>query len=82
MNYPPAPNSKNEYCRFAAEWIRAFAEEWNRLQGNHPPSARVAAFADAARAFRRAHPAIAREVHERIGDWPSAEPEFRALQNT
>ena len=77
MNYPATPNSKNEYCRFAAEWIRAYAEEWSRLQGT-----RVGSFAEAARAFRRAHPAIAREVHERIGDWPSSEPEFRALQNT
>ena len=69
MNYPTTPNSKNEYCRFAAEWIRAYADDG-------------AALTIAARAFRRAHPAIAREVHERIGDWPSSEPEFRALQNT
>lgn len=74
MNYPATPNSKNDYCRFAAEWIRAYAAQSS--------DARKASYPDAARAFRRAHPAIAREVHERIGDWPSSEPEFRALQNT
>ena len=74
MNYPPTPNGKNDYCRFAAEWIRAYAA------ADQGP--RSLAYPEAARAFRRAHPAIALEVHERIGDWPSSEPEFRALQNT
>ena len=72
--YPAAPHGKNEYCRFAAEWIRAYAD---RL---HYP--RNVSYPEAARAFRRAHPAIALEVHQRIGAWPSSEPEFRALQNT
>lgn len=78
MNYPATPNSKNEYCRFAAEWIRAEVPRLIRLGGADT----AAAYRMAARAFRRAHPAIALEVHERIGSWPSSEPEFRALQNT
>jgi hypothetical protein len=74
MSNPTPPNGKGEYCLFAAEWIRARAAQSS--------AERKTSYPEAARAFRRAYPAIALEVRERIGDWPSSEPEFRALQNT
>lgn len=74
MNDLRPPNGKDDYCRFAAEWIRAHAAQFS--------AERKTLYPEAARAFRRAYPAIALEVHDRIGEWPSSEPEFRALQNT
>lgn len=76
--YPAPPRHASDNCRFAAEWIRSYVG--HDIGANGASSA--SAHASAARAFRRAFPAIAADVCERIGAWPSSEPEFRALQDT
>ena len=76
--YPRHPSHPNEYCRFAAEWIRTAAGHDIGANG----ASAASAYPTAARAFRRAYPVIAHEVDQRIGSWPSSEREFRALQST
>ncbi len=76
--YPRHPSHPNDYCRFAAEWIRVRVSQYKRANATREPDAHDFA----ARAFRRAYPAIAREVSERLGSYPSSEREFRALQST
>lgn len=46
--YPRHPSHPNDYCRFAAEWIRAYATTMRQA------TYYGAALAIAARAFRRA----------------------------